>query len=380
MKIGIDARFFGRGSKGLGRYTQQLITHLEKLDSTHEYVIFLRAENWNDYTPANLRFTKVRANFQWYSFAEQLLFPWTLYRAQCDLIHFPHFNVPLLYRRPFVVTIHDLILLSFPTVRATTRSSWVYRVKFAAYRWVITSAIMRAQKICAVSAFTRDDILHHYPVEPEQIVVTHEAGALGVLDEKEEILDISTICANYGIIKPYLLYVGNAYPHKNLERLVRAFLASDAHATHQLILVGKDDFFYHRLMQDVHISDIENNRSQSIFMIPDVTDTVLSVLYHQATAFVFPSLYEGFGLPPLEAMAHGVAVISSDHACMPEVLGEATLLFDASSEEMIAQAIDRIVDDVNLRKLLIARGHQQVARYSWQRMAVQTQAVYNSIL
>lgn len=373
MRIGIDARFYGPASKGLGRYTQQLIKNLETCDTRNTYVIFLRRENFDDYTPANARFTKVCADYRWYSFAEQFIFPLVLLRARCDVVHFPHFNVPLLYRKKFLVTIHDLILLRYPTLRATTLHPLFYWLKFVAYKVVIRNAITRAQRIVAVSAFTRADILQHYKsIDPAKIVVTYEAArdAVSLSDDT-----VRAVMKEYGIMKPYLLYAGNAYPHKNLERLVRAFLASDAAHTHELILVGKEDFFYRRLMRYVRAHD----GLRRIRMFPSVSDTVLDVLYSRARAFIFPSLYEGFGLPPLEAMLHRCPVATSDASCLPEIVGDAALLFDARDETAIAAAIDRIVHDEDLRAQLVRAGRQHVLTYSWERMAQETLAVYHSV-
>lgn len=220
MKIGIDARFFGLMGKGLGRYTQKLIEHLEAIDHENQYVVFLRKENFDEYQPYNKNFSKVLADYQWYSFSEQIFFPKLLNKHNLDLMHFPHFNVPLLYRRKFVLTIHDLILLHFPTIRATMLNTFFYWIKYLMYKFVIGSAIGRAKQIIAVSQFTKDDISKEYPKAKGKIQVTHEAS-----DNICRISNVSPhlILEKYGIIKPYLLYVGNAYPHKNLEKLVEAF-------------------------------------------------------------------------------------------------------------------------------------------------------------
>ncbi|MEI7621006.1 MAG: glycosyltransferase, partial [Candidatus Moraniibacteriota bacterium] len=214
MAIGIDARFYGSVGKGLGRYTQKLIEQLEKLDGENQYFVFLRRENFEEYVPKNKNFQKVLADYQWYSFAEQIFFPRLLSKYKLDLMHFPHFNVPILYGRKFVITIHDLILLHFPTKRASTLSPLWYSFKFLAYRLVIFLAIWRSQKVFAVSEFTKQDILEQYSIAKNKVVVTHEA-----CEKKAQISlrDSEQILAKYGIMKPYLLYVGNAYPHKNLE-------------------------------------------------------------------------------------------------------------------------------------------------------------------
>ncbi|KKQ79694.1 MAG: mannosyltransferase B-like protein, partial [Candidatus Moranbacteria bacterium GW2011_GWD2_38_7] len=147
MKIGIDARFYGSIGKGLGRYTQKLIQHLEHIDKENHYVVFLRKENFDDYQPFNKNFEKVLADYAWYTFAEQLFFPLLLNKQKLDLMHFPHFNVPLLYSGRFVLTIHDLILTHFPTIRATMLNPVFYWFKYVAYKLAISSALWRAKKI-----------------------------------------------------------------------------------------------------------------------------------------------------------------------------------------------------------------------------------------
>jgi glycosyltransferase involved in cell wall biosynthesis len=243
MRIGIDARFYGAIGKGLGRYTQKLIENLERIDGSNQYFIFLRKENFNDYVPRNKNFHKILADYRWYTFSEQLKMPRLLNKYELDLVHFPHFNVPLFYRRPFVITIHDLILLHFPTIRATTLQPAYYWMKYSAYKIVIRSAVKRARKVIAVSNFTKKDILKHYQVPEDKIIVTYEACDLaeirGIGDDN--------ILRKYGIIKPYVLYVGNAYPHKNLEALVLAFRNFGESGQYQLVLVGKEDYFYQRL-------------------------------------------------------------------------------------------------------------------------------------
>lgn len=153
MRIGIDARFYGSIGKGLGRYTQKLIQHLEQIDTENQYVIFLRKENFEDYQPFNKNFQKVLADYPWYTFSEQLFFPLLLRKYKLDLVHFPHFNVPILYFGKFVLTIHDLILTHFPTLKATRLSPLWYWVKYAAYKLAISSAVRRSEKIITVSEF-----------------------------------------------------------------------------------------------------------------------------------------------------------------------------------------------------------------------------------
>lgn len=372
MKIGIDARFYGSIGKGLGRYTQKLIENLENIDRENQYVVFVGKENFEEYVPKAENFSKVMADCRWYTFKEQLWMPFFLNKHKLDLVHFPHFNVPIFYRRPFIVTIHDLILLHFPTTRGTTLNPLFYKLKFFAYKFGIRSAIARAKKIIAVSGFTKQDILENYPVPEDKITVTYE----GVDDrcrigqkKTEEILE------NYGIIKPYLLYVGNAYPHKNLERLVFAFSRlSQEFPDLKLVLVGKEDYFYRRLKELVRAKKIAG-----VIFPGFIPDQELDTVYREAGCYVFASLYEGFGLPPLEAMAKGAPVVSSDHACMKEILGVSAWFVDARSEEKIAEGISTVLKNKNIQADLAAKGYQQIRKYDWRLMAEKTLEIYKHI-
>ncbi|EKE16070.1 MAG: glycosyl transferase, group 1 [uncultured bacterium] len=371
-RIGIDARFFGPIGKGLGRYTQKLIENLEKIDRENEYFVFLRKENFEEYVPKSDNFKKVLADFRWYGIREQIWMPLLLNRYALDIMHFPHFNVPLLYRRPIVVTIHDLILLHFPTLRGSALSPLLYRLKFWAYKLTISSAIRRARKVITVSEFTKKDILNHYGEENDKVVVTYEAADdFCRISEKnqEEILE------KYGIIKPYLLYVGNAYPHKNLERLVNVFgRINQTRPELNLVLVGKEDYFYARLKELVRKKNICN-----VIFPGYVPDQDLDMVYRNCVLYVFPSLYEGFGLPPLEAMSKGAPVLSSDHECMQEILGDSVFFCEAENEEALFRKIEAVLADDEARRKIVEKGYRKSNSYSWNKMATETLEIYKKI-
>lgn len=370
MRIGIDARFYGTIGKGLGRYTQKLIENIEQIDDANEYFIFLRIENFDEYQPKNKKFHKILADYQWYTLSEQLNMPGILNKYRLDLVHFPHFNVPVFYRKKFIITIHDLILLHFPTVKNTTLNHFWYRIKYLAYKFVINSAIKRAKKIIAVSNFTKNDILEHYKVPEKKITVTYEAASENNLATDPE--QNTNILKKYGIIKPYILYVGNAYPHKNLEALVLAFKdVSDKNL--RLVLVGKEDYFYKRIKDKVSDEKIKN-----VIFTDFVPDSELDIIYKNSLFYIFPSLYEGFGLPPLEAMAEKITVVSSDHHCMKEILGESAYYFDAGKIEGIRRAISEMSENEGLRKKLSEKGFEQAKKYSWKRMARETKKTYEN--
>jgi len=383
MNIGIDARFYGPIGKGLGRYTTELIHSLESLDSEHDYTIFLRRENFDEYVPKNPRFRKVLADFRWYSFEEQVFFPRLLLREKCDVVHFPHFNVPIGYRKPFVVTVHDLILLRFPTLRATTLGPLLYWCKFLAYRFVIRNALVRSRKVITVSEYTKRDILDRYSLDGEKIVVTPEAAHSFCFcfsnSRKEAFFDRLKLVKerhteeSRDILYPYALYVGNAYPHKNLEALIDAFQDfPDRNA--RLVLVGRDDYFYRRL------SEYARSKGVPVTFAGTVSDEELDTLYRYARVSVFPSRYEGFGLPPLEAMAKGSPVLAASAAAFPEVLGEAARFFDPERPGALRTELLSLWNDESSRTELRLRGYRRAAMFSWETMGQSTLDVYRNIL
>ncbi|MDP2789575.1 MAG: glycosyltransferase family 1 protein [bacterium] len=371
MRIGIDARFYGSLGKGLGRYTERLITYLEQLAPPDEFVVFLRQENWEHYKPVNPHFTKQLADFRWYSLAEQRELPKLVRRAGIDLMHYPHFNVPLLSPTPFIVTIHDLILTHFPTRRATTLGPLTYWVKQLAYRVTLSRAVSRAAHILTVSNFTKQDIQQYFGYDPKKVTVTYEA----VDSFPAPATDDAALVQGAGIAGRYLLYVGNAYPHKNLEQFV-AFLKAlpPQHADLSLVVVCKPDYFLERFRQQVADAGL----LRRVIFPGYVDDATLGALYRNAHAYIFPSLYEGFGLPPLEAMAQGTPVLSSNAACMPEVLGDAVLYFNPQDVRGMLAALERL-DDSAFREAQVRAGKQWIQRYSWRALAEQTLAVYHKV-
>jgi glycosyltransferase involved in cell wall biosynthesis len=361
-----------------------------KIDQENEYVIFLSPDNFDEFVPpaggAGPRVRKIKVSARWYSLAEQWEMPFLIWREKIDLMHFPHFNVPLLAPVKFVVTIHDLILTKFPTIRATTLSPALYKIKNFFYHLVIALAVRRARKVIAVSEFTKKDVADKFKINPGKIVVTHE-GVANLARGSDSLfvrkMDDRKTLLSYNIINKFILYVGNAYPHKNLEALLAVFL--ELHKKHpdlRLVLVGKEDYFYKRLKEaaaELNLWSEAVPESPVIFTgyVPDVE---LDVLYRQALFYIFPSLYEGFGLPALEAMAKSCPVASSDRASLPEILGDATLYFNPEDKADIFMKMDKLYSDENLREVLIKKGHQQVKKYNWWECSRQTFEVYKNVL
>lgn len=383
MRIGIDARFLGSKQKGLGRYVQELVENLEKVvnlkgNGDLEFVIFLRKDNWKNYHPKDYRFRKVLADYKWYSLKEQIFLPFVINKEKLDLMHFPHFNVPVFYFRPFIITVHDLILKRFPTRKASTLNLLSYYFKNLAYSLVISIALKRAKKIISVSYFTKKDILKYFKINPKKIIVIYE-GVVGQPIKNNSQKNKNFLKEKYGIKKDYLLYVGNAYPHKNLENLIDAFskLVLIHKMDIQLVLVGQLDYFYKRLI--VFSEGCPSLVAGSIIFTDYVDDSLLKVLYKNASLYVFPSLCEGFGLPPLEAMKYGTPVASSNATCLPEVLGKAAVYFNPNKSNDITLKVKTILKDKKIKDKLRSLGLNKSEEYSWKKTAKKTLKIYKSV-
>ncbi len=362
MKIGIDARLYGTKNRGLGRYVKKLVDGLTSLPERQRYVIFLNEDNFDTFSTANPLVKKVLLPARWYSVKEQWLALKIIKPFCLDLMHWPHFNVPYFYQQPFIVTIHDLIINHFPNSRATTLPNWQYWLKLVGYRQVLRHAVLASKKIIVPSQFVKEDLLKFFKVPATKISVIYEGY---FLDQSHEPAKISRLA----ITKPFLLYVGAAYPHKNLEMLVRVFKQLNKEKRYQLVLVGSQDNFYQRLKDQAALD-------RDIIFTGFVAEGELAGLYQQALAYIFPSLYEGFGLPPLEAQAHGLPVISSKQSCLPEILADSVLYFDPKNPAELLQKLQRLTGSQSLRAELRAKGLKNIQRFSWQKMVKETLKLY----
>ncbi len=390
MKIGIDARMYGPkvGGGGLGRYVEQLVTELQATDGQDRFILFLKRENFDDCVVTNPRFEKRLADFHWYGVTEQLRFPSLIAREKLDLMHFPHWNVPILSRTPFVVTIHDLILLEEPrSAKITTRNPILFQVKRFGYHIALHRALHRARRIIAVSEYTKSSISKFFAkLDAKKVIVAHEGVTALRLSSRGGTADegslVGSSARSFGLRplddeKPYVLYVGNAYPHKNLNRLLDAFaLVRTKHPELELVLAGREDVFYKRLMLEAHATQRDTN----VRYIATPSDDTVAELYRNARAFVFPSRTEGFGLPPLEAMQAGVPVASSTGGSLPEILSDAAKYFSPNNTQDMAGVIEQIITDEHLRTSLVARGHERIKHFHWRDHAQAALNTYHSAL
>jgi glycosyltransferase involved in cell wall biosynthesis len=378
-RIGVDARFYGPVGKGLGRYTKEIVDNILRMDSENNYVIFLSPENYDLFSTEKENVKKVLVKSRWYSWSEQIIFPWQIRKEKLDLMHFTHFNAPILSAVKFIVTIHDLILTKFPIQRASLLPPLYYKIKYLAYKFVISMAVSRSKKIIAVSEFTKKDIEKKFKVKKDKIRVIYEGVSDLVLNEEEDRESDKKVLKKYNIGDTrYLLYVGNAYPHKNLESLLDIFkkIKKDFPSL-LLVLVGKEDYFYKRIKKHAKSLDLSN---EDVIFADYVSDKDLASLYRNALAYVFTSLYEGFGLPPLEAMAYNCPVVSSNQASLPEVLGEAALYFDPYNNIDVYEKLNKIIKNKHLRRELVEKGKTQITDYHWFASAHSTYKLYLEVL
>ena len=371
MKIGIDARMYGVSFTGIGRYTSELIKNLAEIDHENEFVIFLRRKAFDSFVPPNDRFRKVLADFPHYSVGEQTGFLKLLNQEKLDLAHFTHFNAPIFYNKPFIVTIHDLTLSFFPGKKMTTL------IERAAYHVAIRNVTKKAKKIIAVSEHTKKDLVETLKVPADKITVIYNGVSPKFGDTAPS--ERPDLMKKLRLQKPYFLYTGVWRDHKNIVGMIKAFdkLNKELGNQYNLVITGPHNPTYHEIPDTVRELGLEDQ----VHLVGLVADQDLFGLYKYALAYVFPSFYEGFGLPPLEAMQCGTPVIASNTSATPEVCGEGNaLFFDPYNIDDIKDKMRIIATDPTVRQRLIDRGYERVKAFSWKEMAQSVLNLYNSTI
>ncbi len=368
MRIAIDARKLR--DYGIGTYVRNLLRHLSRLDSATEYVLLCNGEDCGALEALGENFRTVSDSSAPYSIREQLSVPLDLRREKIDLFHAPHYVLPPLTPCRSVVTIHDCIHLRFPQY-LPNRLAYGYA---RASLWIATH---RSSRVLTVSEASKRDILKYFHVPPAKIDVIYNAidERYGEAPDEEE---VARVRERYQLNDPFVLYAGNIKPHKNLERLIEAFqMLRKGDLEHvKLLIIGDEISKYATLRRAVHHYKLHKH----VRFFGFVPDKTLAVLYRLASVFVFPSLYEGFGLPPLEAMASGTPVITSNVSSLPEVVGDAALLIDPYDPTAIAAAMRRVLTEPALREDLRQRGLQRVREFSWERSVRRVREIYGEVL
>jgi glycosyltransferase involved in cell wall biosynthesis len=371
MRIGIDARLWKE--KGLGRYIRNIVSELLSLTLDDRLVIFCLEEDLSEIKKITAdKCEIVIANVRWYSMQEQFVMPILFVRAKLDVLHVPHFNAPVFYPGKIVITLHDLTHLHSRDLSASKYPAWVYAIKHAFFVAVLRINIRRSKKVIVVSEYVQNDLQKSLNVLSSKTKVIYEAAKEC---QRVSSTDVSRVLSDYGVTKKYFYYIGNAYPHKNLEMLLEAFAEfRKKYAESQLVLSGGDSFFWPRLKKYA----IYRHLSENVIFTGKVSDRDKDVLMSSATAYIFPSLSEGFGLPILEAMSCGCPVLATNRTALPEIGGDACLYFEPRLDVMLQKMLV-VWEDVALRKELIRKGHARIAAFSWNNAAIETLKVYRAI-
>ncbi|MFA4954056.1 MAG: glycosyltransferase family 1 protein [Patescibacteria group bacterium] len=379
MRIAIDARMMGpAATRGIGRYVEELIQAMLELEPDNEYILVTRsAEHRYAKHPA---VKTVVADIPWYGLAEQRLMPAILKNIRADITHIPHWNVPLVYSGPCVVTLHDLLLRHEPmSAKASTRGFFFRSLKQLGYRLVLRHAIATARRIIVPTEFVKQDVAHFYPQSKDKLVVTGEGmPKIRISNIEHRISRPDIRHSTFDIPSPYLLYVGSAYPHKGLQDLLAAWPRLAAlHPQLRLMLVGEFDVFMLRLK-----SELEKAGLRGIEFRGQLAEAELAAAYAQAAAFVYPSHFEGFGLPPLEALAHGCPVVCADAGALVEVLGpDGAIFFRSGSADGIIAAVEKVLIDPEAARERTQKVAVELAlRHAWREAARRTLQTYRAAL
>jgi glycosyltransferase involved in cell wall biosynthesis len=370
VRIAIDARKLR--DYGIGTYVRNLLRQLGRQPPAHDYIVFCRDQDCDTIEALGPRFRPVVESAAAYSLSEQIALPMDLRREAVDLFHAPHYVLPPLTGCRSVVTIHDCIHLRFPQYLPS-------RIGYAYARAQMWTATHKAARVMTVSEASKRDILRYFRVPESRIDVIYNAIDDRFWHEPEP-EEIGLVRERYRLTGPFVLYAGNIKPHKNLERLIEAFhilrQTSAELKDVQLLIIGDEISKYATLRRAVHRYKLHKH----VRFFGFVPDRTLAALYRLADVFVFPSLYEGFGLPPLEAMASGTPVITSNISSLPEVVGDAALMIDPYEPAAIADAMRRVLTDAALRADLRTRGLARAREFSWERSIARVREIYDEVL
>lgn len=422
--IAIDARMYGATQTGIGNYIFHLMKYLFEIDQKNNYLVFLLPEEYDKFELPNERVRKIKVSAKWYGWKEQVVFPLEILKHKIDLIHFPHFNSPILYHwiAPFlkiktVTTIHDLTPYYFPGHKM---NSWLRRKSF---KLVFSTAVKKSSRVIAVSEYTKKDMMKIFlnnshchceggtteaiPLQSSRVVVTGlPRSAIAPLamtkknnkiqviyegvDEQFQVIkdcgkinivgtqNLVSLREKYKITKPFIFYTGVWRNHKNLVGLIKAFdlIVNKYKINYQLVLGGKEDSYYPEVRQTWE----KLNLGDKIIRTGFIKQEELPLFYNAADIFVIPSFREGFGLIGLEAMACGTPVISSSKTSLPEILGDAAIYFNPADCQKIAEKIAQVIQDKDLKASLVQKGFQQIEKYDWRRMAEKTLEMYEEAM
>lgn len=364
MRIGIDARLGGAKHAGIGRYVEELLRGLMTVQSQHTWVVFCESRQqfpWLEELAGNsgnsleIRVTPVRH----YTIREQVLMPIAFTAARLDVLHVPHFNVPLMYRGRLVVTIHDLLWHEVKDHRATTLPPWLHGLKHRAYKVVAEQAVRKAQVVVVPSNEVK-----------RKLLVLSPGAHVEVVYEGVTPVQASSAYRPASLKDPFLLYVGSLYPHKNVETVLRALKLLP---TYTLVVCSSRSVFSEKFVNTAKKIGVQ----ERLRMLGYVSDADVAALERRAVALVQPSKSEGFGLTGLEALSNGAPVLASDIPVFREIYGDLALFTDTTSPRAIADAVLQLErEQSRWRKHIEAGKTALLNKYNWPGMARRTLELY----
>ncbi len=369
-KIVIDARFYSKKTGGIGRYSKNLIKELAKIDKENQYFALIQTDAEKEWEIEEKNFSKLVVDINYFSFAEQTKLLFVLKKLKPDLVHFLNFNHPILYNQKFVSTIHDLTLNFFP---AGKMSQSILRK--TAYKTTMKHAIEKSDHIIVPSKATKDDLIEYLRAKNEKISITYEATD----DDLKTVntFRVAQIFEKFKIKKPYLLFVSQWRPHKGIIELLAAFeKILNNFPDLSLVIAGRGRADLGDLVEEVKVAQ----RRLPIVTTGFITDEELSALYQEAKLFIFPSHYEGFGLPMLEAAKFKIPIIASKASCMEEIMSDGAKYFRVGNEFDLANVVTEVLTDRALFSKLSIKAQERAKSFSWNKTAKETLAVYKKIL
>lgn len=356
MRVAIDIQTTLGQPTGFGFYVSNLVSSLRKIKSDIDLITIKPPSSDDLSTPQR---------FLW----DQFTFPKLANKEKVDILHQPCFSAPLFYKGPIVVTVHDIINILFPD-----NVSLPSRIFYS--KWMPLT-YKKASRIITISESTKKDIVKNLGIQEEKIIVIPLAADKKFMERTSQ-GDIDKVKTKYNLPEKYILHIGTLEPRKNLGFLIEVFseVVKDK-KTHDwsLVITGKKGWHYQELYQKVKKLGLENK----VIFTGYFDEVDKPALYKGATIFVFPSLYEGFGLPPLEAMASGVPVVSSNASSMPEVVGDAGILISPQDKILWVKSIKKVLSEGKLRDKMRVKNKKQVANFSWEKTAERTAKVYKGV-
>ena len=370
MRIGINTLFILPGKVGgTETYVRGLIHGLTQVDKKNEYVLFTHNENHHTFEYNSGQFSKklcpvpVKSRLARVAY-EQMVVPRLVVKHGTDILHSPGYVSPIVGKFGKIVTIHDMQYHYYPENFPKARLFY--------WKHFVPLSARRADIVITVSNNSKKDIVELLKVPAEKVVVTYEsskfAGDLDAFEFDEQALD------KHGIRSKYILSVGSLLPGKNLDKLIEAFSLIMDKTEHQLVLAGMNGHAIKSVRNVLMEKEIGRDR---VMLLGRVSDELLFSLYKNAALFVLPSLFEGFGIPLVEAMSLGCPVAASDRTSIPEVVGDAAVLFDPEVPERIGEAMISVLSDRSLRSGLVRRGLERAKLFSWEKMAQETLGAYD---